>query len=88
MLAGAHIDCLVTLGAGSLTDAVKLVRLALANSANTEEDINILWDMTGSNLALREAIVKLSILSHPYPNLVVRGRVPGHSRRNRIPRPH
>jgi alcohol dehydrogenase class IV len=55
------IDCIVTLGAGSLTDAAKLVRFALANSAETEEDMNTLWGTAKSNPALRENIVKPSI---------------------------
>lgn len=37
------IDCIITLGGGSVTDAGKLVRFALANNAFTEEDVNTLW---------------------------------------------
>lgn len=37
------IDCLVTLGGGSITDAGKLVRFALANSAFNEAEIDTLW---------------------------------------------
>ncbi|RMJ09232.1 hypothetical protein CDV36_011160 [Fusarium kuroshium] len=58
---GRDIDCLVTLGAGSLTDAAKLVRLALANSATTEEDMNTLWGTAKSNPSLRKDIVKPTI---------------------------
>ncbi|KAM5353413.1 hypothetical protein ACJ41O_000063 [Fusarium nematophilum] len=58
---GLNIDCLVTLGAGSLTDAAKLVRLALANSASTEEDMNTLWGSANSNPALRKNINKPTI---------------------------
>ncbi|KAF4335863.1 alcohol dehydrogenase [Fusarium beomiforme] len=58
---GLNIDCLVTLGAGSLTDAAKLVRLALANSVTTEEEMNTLWGTPKSNPALRNKICKPSI---------------------------
>ncbi|KAH7134429.1 hypothetical protein EDB81DRAFT_99089 [Dactylonectria macrodidyma] len=58
---GRDIDILITLGAGSLTDAAKLVRLALANSATTEEDMNTLWGSQKSNPALRANIIKPSI---------------------------
>ncbi|KAK4497576.1 hypothetical protein PRZ48_012027 [Zasmidium cellare] len=37
------VDCIVTLGGGSVTDAGKLVRFALANEAYEEEDIISLW---------------------------------------------
>jgi alcohol dehydrogenase class IV len=37
-----HIDCLVCLGAGSITDAAKVVRFALANVAVTVADIRSL----------------------------------------------
>lgn len=56
-----NIDCLVTLGAGSITDAAKLVRLALANSATTADDMNTLWGTTESNLSLRNSISKPAI---------------------------
>ncbi|KAM0331289.1 hypothetical protein ACHAQA_002959 [Verticillium albo-atrum] len=56
-----NIDCLVTLGAGSLTDAAKLVRLALANSATTEDDMQTLWGTAGSNPTLQKHIVKPTI---------------------------
>lgn len=55
------IDCIVTLGAGSLTDAAKLVRLALANSAYTEGEMNTLWGTPTSNPALRKHIVPPTI---------------------------
>ncbi|KAM0432987.1 hypothetical protein ACHAPT_004692 [Fusarium lateritium] len=58
---GRDIDCLVTLGAGSLTDAAKLVRLALANSAATENDMDTLWGTVESNPALQQHIVKPTI---------------------------
>ncbi|KAF9770835.1 hypothetical protein IL306_011546 [Fusarium sp. DS 682] len=56
-----NIDCLVTLGAGSLTDAAKLVRLALANSVTTAEEMNTLWGTPKSNPALRKDISKPTI---------------------------
>jgi alcohol dehydrogenase class IV len=37
------IDCLVTLGGGSVTDAGKLIRFFLANSASTEDQVDTLW---------------------------------------------
>ncbi|KAH6615188.1 maleylacetate reductase [Boeremia exigua] len=37
-----HIDCLVCLGAGSITDAAKVIRFALANTAFTVADIRTL----------------------------------------------
>ncbi|EWG41157.1 hypothetical protein FVEG_15241 [Fusarium verticillioides 7600] len=55
------VDCLMTLGAGSLTDAAKLVRLALANSATTEAEMNTLWGTSKSNTALRSNISKPTI---------------------------
>ncbi|KAF5653957.1 alcohol dehydrogenase [Fusarium sp. NRRL 25303] len=56
-----NIDCLVTLGAGSLTDAAKLVRLALANSVTTEKEMDTLWGTPKSNSALRANISKPTI---------------------------
>ncbi|KAH6676995.1 hypothetical protein F5X68DRAFT_173954 [Plectosphaerella plurivora] len=56
-----NIDCLITLGAGSLTDAAKIVRLALANSASTEEDMKSLWGTVESNPARRSTISKPTI---------------------------
>ncbi|KAF5627043.1 alcohol dehydrogenase [Fusarium sp. NRRL 52700] len=55
------IDCLVTLGAGSLTDAAKLIRLALANSVTSEEEMNTLWGTPKSNPKLRKDISKPTI---------------------------
>ncbi|KAF4447936.1 hypothetical protein F53441_8595 [Fusarium austroafricanum] len=60
-VAGLDVDCLVTLGAGSLTDAAKLVRLALANSVATEEEMNTLWGTPQSNPVLRDGILKPAI---------------------------
>ena len=39
----ARTDCLVTLGAGSLTDAAKVVTIALANDVVTVEDLETLY---------------------------------------------
>lgn len=39
----ANADCLVTLGAGSLTDAAKVVSLALANNAMTFNELETLY---------------------------------------------
>lgn len=36
-------DCLITLGAGSLTDAAKMVSLALANDATTVDELGTLY---------------------------------------------
>lgn len=47
------VDCLVTLGAGSLTDGAKLVRFALANDAFTEEAVGTLWGGKAHNPAKR-----------------------------------
>ncbi|KAF4472404.1 alcohol dehydrogenase [Fusarium albosuccineum] len=55
------VNCLVTLGAGSLTDAAKLVRLGLANSATTEDDMDTLWGTPESNPRLRKHIIKPTI---------------------------
>ncbi|KAF5017782.1 hypothetical protein F66182_10267 [Fusarium sp. NRRL 66182] len=60
-IAGQDIDCLITLGAGSITDAAKLVRLALANSATTEEEMDTLWGTAQSNLGLRSRICRPAI---------------------------
>lgn len=37
------VDCLITLGAGSITDGAKLIRFALANDVETMEDFDTLW---------------------------------------------
>lgn len=58
---GRDIDCLVTLGAGSLTDAAKLVRLALANNVATEDDMNTLRGTKDDNPSLRKLIVAPTI---------------------------
>lgn len=50
------IDCIVTLGDGSITDAGKLVRFALANDAFTEEEVNTLWGGHSHNPKRRENI--------------------------------
>lgn len=55
------IDCIITLGAGSLTDAAKLVRLALANNATTEVDIDTLWGSEKSNPSRRKSISRPTI---------------------------
>lgn len=47
------IDCLVTLGAGSLTDGAKLVRFALAIKAYTADDLDTLWGNEKSNPRFR-----------------------------------
>lgn len=56
-----NVDCIVSLGAGSITDAAKLVRLALANKAVNEDDMNTLWGHGGSNPAMREKISRPTI---------------------------
>ncbi|KAL3479422.1 hypothetical protein BJX99DRAFT_268361 [Aspergillus californicus] len=38
-----RVDCIITLGGGSVTDAGKLVRFALANAAYDKEAIDTLW---------------------------------------------
>jgi alcohol dehydrogenase class IV len=50
------IDCIITLGGGSITDAGKLVRFALANDAFTEEEVNTLWGGHSHNPKRRENI--------------------------------
>ena len=39
----AQADCIITLGAGSLTDAAKLVTFAIANNANTADHLETLY---------------------------------------------
>ncbi|KAJ4258118.1 hypothetical protein NW762_008259 [Fusarium torreyae] len=56
-----NIDCIVTLGAGSITDGAKLVRFALANDAWTEEDIDALWGGKSHNPNKRAMLQKPSI---------------------------
>ncbi|VUC27026.1 unnamed protein product [Clonostachys rosea] len=56
-----RIDCIITLGAGSLTDGAKIVRLAMANGASTEDEIGTLWGTQKSNTALRQHIQKPTI---------------------------
>lgn len=36
-------DCIITLGAGSLTDGAKIIAWALANDVGSEEDLSLLW---------------------------------------------
>ncbi|KAF9890038.1 hypothetical protein FE257_006718 [Aspergillus nanangensis] len=54
-------DCLVTLGAGSLTDTAKIVRLALANSARSMEDLDTLWGTAESNPRFRNKVHRPTI---------------------------
>jgi alcohol dehydrogenase class IV len=56
-----RIDCIVTLGAGSLTDGAKIVRLALANAAFTLADLDTLWGTAESNPNLRKDLRKPTI---------------------------
>ncbi|KAM0338170.1 hypothetical protein ACHAPU_011420 [Fusarium lateritium] len=55
------IDCLVTLGAGSITDGAKLIRFALANNALVAEDIDTLWGGKSHNPLKRETLHKPNI---------------------------
>lgn len=55
------IDCLISLGAGSMTDATKLVRFALANDAFTEKEISTLWGGHSHNPHRRQKIKAPSI---------------------------
>ena len=58
-------DCLVTLGAGSLTDGAKIVRLALANSATTMEELDTLWGTEKTNPKFRGNVQRPTIpLTH------------------------
>jgi alcohol dehydrogenase class IV len=50
------IDCLITLSGGSVTDAAKLVRFALANDAFTDEEVNTLWGGHSHNPKQRKDI--------------------------------
>lgn len=52
-----NVDCFMTLGGGSVTDAAKLVRFALANNAYTETDINTLWGGHSHNPSRRDDII-------------------------------
>lgn len=56
-----NIDCIVTLGAGSITDGAKLVRFALANDAWTREDIDTLWGGKSHNPNMRKTLHKPTI---------------------------
>lgn len=56
-----NVDCIITLGAGSLTDAAKLVRFGLANNVTSEEDMDSLWGKPESNSNLRKDIKRPSI---------------------------
>ena len=56
-----NIDCIVTLGAGSLTDGAKLVRFAIANDAWTRDEIDTLWGGKSHNPNMRETLHKPTI---------------------------
>lgn len=52
-----NVDCLITLGGGSVTDSGKLVRFALANDVHTREGLDTLWGgKTHANPKKRENI--------------------------------
>ncbi|KAL5611041.1 hypothetical protein FOBRF1_007158 [Fusarium oxysporum] len=51
-----EIDCIVTLGAGSITDGAKLVRFAFANQAWTEKEIDTLWGGKSHNPNKRDVL--------------------------------
>lgn len=53
---GLNVECLVTLGASSITDGAKLVRFALANKAFTEKEVLTLWGGKSHNPRRRENI--------------------------------
>lgn len=50
------VDCILTVGGGSVTDAAKLVRFALANRAYNAEDIDSLWGGESYNPNMRHDI--------------------------------
>ncbi|SCO90384.1 related to Fe-containing alcohol dehydrogenase [Fusarium oxysporum] len=56
-----NIDCIVTLGAGSITDGAKLVRFAIANDTWTEEEVGTLWGGKSHNPHKREDLHKPTI---------------------------
>ncbi|KAG7410256.1 Dehydrogenase FUM7 [Fusarium oxysporum f. sp. raphani] len=51
-----EVDCIVTLGAGSITDGAKLVRFAFANGAWTEKEIDTLWGGKSHNPNKRDVL--------------------------------
>jgi alcohol dehydrogenase class IV len=51
-----NIDCIVTLGAGSLTDGAKLARFAIANDAWTRDEIDTLWGGKSHNPNMRATL--------------------------------
>ncbi|KAI1070365.1 hypothetical protein NW752_010395 [Fusarium irregulare] len=53
-----NVDCIVTLGAGSLTDGAKLVRFAIANDAWSRDEIDTLWGGKSHNPKMRETLHK------------------------------
>lgn len=55
------VDCIVTIGGGSVTDAGKLVRFAIANQAYTMTDIDTLWGGESDNPNMRSNIRPPSI---------------------------
>ncbi|KAJ9406604.1 hypothetical protein DTO045G8_5552 [Paecilomyces variotii] len=50
------VDCLITLGGGSVTDAAKVVRFALANSAYTADEVDTLWGGHSHNPRQRDVL--------------------------------
>ncbi|KAG7423098.1 Copper-containing nitrite reductase [Fusarium oxysporum f. sp. raphani] len=57
-----EVDCIVTLGAGSITDGAKLVRFAFANQAWTEKEIDTLWGGKSHNPNKRDVLNEPTII--------------------------
>jgi len=77
-----NADLLVTLGAGSLTDAAKIVALALANNASTFADLDALH--SGTDRTAQRPYIKASHrAANRHPNVAVRRRYPQRNTRTK-----
>ena len=62
-----NADCLITLGAGSLTDAAKVVSLALANNVTNSDELDTLhWDSPTYRKTLQPAKVQSFAFQPPF----------------------
>jgi alcohol dehydrogenase class IV len=55
-----NVDCIVTLGAGSITDGSKIIAWALANDISTQDDLATMWTASPNhNKDLNDPIIRV-----------------------------